>query len=57
MSISHYSPDKQKENDANFLSACASFQAGNYLEAAKGFKVAYEQNRSKKWFLARKLHF
>jgi glycosyltransferase involved in cell wall biosynthesis len=51
MSISYYSPNKQKENDANFLSACASFQAGNYLEAAKSFKIAYERNRSKKWFL------
>ena len=51
MIISYYSPNGKKENDACFLAACNLFQKANYLEAAKGFKAAYENNKGKRWYL------
>ncbi len=51
MTLSYYSPTKKKENDTRFVAACNSFQHANYLEAANGFKAAYENNPEKKWFL------
>lgn len=51
MSISYYSPSGEKENNAVFQSACRLFQKNNYLDAAKGFKAGYEQDKRKIWYL------
>lgn len=51
MSISYYTPEMERENDSLFLSACSVFNSEKYLEAAEGFKKAYESNRDKKWYL------
>ena len=51
MSLIYCSPDGEKENNPQFLSACAQFESQKYLEAATHFKIAYDANHEKKWYL------
>ena len=51
MSLIYCSPDGEKENNPQFLCACEQFESQKYLEAAERFKILYDADHDKKWYL------